>query len=334
MQPVTGNPREVSSSQQQREVSLTPSVSSQRDMSAAPSEHTFRREMSFATETSEVVENNPENSNTSQLRWTDDVTWVFLQIMLGIHDELCEATDNHYKARIWLNALALFKEELSNVNDSATFVSAIDVEKMQAKWDAMKRKYKQMYQEAILRTGVGGSDPATRWTFYDEVGQILVNDVSIRAEVSIETYGMNESDGPVTTDNRNREARSPAEVEAAATERARRRNVRRITSDKIKEKILDPSKRYAEVFLNEQADRHAAGLELSSSMFSTATTSTNASSSTAPATTVTGAGRTTRSSVTSEAATPAQTSGTATSQGATSAATGNTLKNWADSKIP
>lgn len=333
MDPIVGNPRETSSqrqrevsstpSREQRGVSSTPSVFSQRDMSATPSGPSSTQEETHQDDDEVDDAVDPDDPTAPSIRWTEPIIWVFLQIMLGIHDELSEATDTHYKRRIWDNALELFKEELSeHVDNSALFCSLVTVFKMQKKWDALKRKYKDLYNQAILQTGVGGSDPATRWKYYDEIGQILVNDPSIRAEVSIETYGMNETGGPVTTDNRDPNPPSQAEREAAADERARRRNVRRISSDKIKEKILDPSKRYAEIFINEQADRHAAGLELE-----TPSIYTNIPSTSAP-TVVTGAGRTTRSrSANEEQATPSNSRGNAAGQTTTSAANNNNNNN-------
>lgn len=115
-----------------------------------------------------------------------------------------------------------------------------------------------MYNVANLQTGVGGRDQADIWKFYDEMGQILKNDSSIRADVSIETYAMKESDGPHIVDNRQRNDIDGEDEEIQAARRARARNVNKITSTTIKQKVIDPSKRYAQAFINIERERHAA----------------------------------------------------------------------------
>ncbi len=121
------------------------------------------------------------------------------------------------------------------------------------------------------------------------MGQTLVNDSSICAEVDIETYSMRETDGPVTRDNRTTNTASLEDLEAAATARALARNVNRITFNDIKTKILDTSRRHHDAFIQEQAERQAAGLDVISSVFSSTTTTTPSSSDVAPI--ITGVGR-------------------------------------------
>ncbi|CAO3680581.1 unnamed protein product [Rhizopus stolonifer] len=186
----------------------------------------------------------PESIKAPRVAWREPIIWAFLQIMLGIHDELAEATDNLYKERIWANAKGLFVEELTEyVERSTEFCANVSVYKMQRKWDSMKRKYKDMYNAANLQTGVGGRDPADIWKYYDEMGQILKNDSSIQADVSIETQ-------------RNDVDEEDEEIQAAR--RARARNVNRITSATIEQRVINPSKRYAQAFINMERERHTA----------------------------------------------------------------------------
>ncbi|CAO3693750.1 unnamed protein product [Rhizopus stolonifer] len=129
---------------------------------------------------------------------------------------------------------------------------------MQRKWGSMKRKCKDMYNAANLQTGVGGRDPADIWKYYDEMGQILKNDSSIQADVSIETYAMGEGDGPHIVDNRQRNDVDEEDEEIQAARRARARNVNRITSATIEQRVINPSKRYAQAFINMERERHTA----------------------------------------------------------------------------
>ncbi|CAO3702439.1 unnamed protein product [Rhizopus stolonifer] len=119
----------------------------------------------------------------------------------------------------------------------------------------MKREYKEMYNTANLKAGVGGRDPADIWRYYDEIGQILKNDSSIRVDVSIETYVMREIDDPHIVDNRQR---NDIDEEIQAARRARARNVNRISTITIRQRVIDPSKRYAQVFISIQRESHAA----------------------------------------------------------------------------
>ena len=125
--------------------------------------------------------------------------------MLAIHDDLSEATDNNLRGKIWITATAVLIEELINqhIEDSDESCSGITFRKMQQKWGQMKLKYKTLYSQANLQTGLGGLDPSIRWKYYDKMGTILVNDASIRPDLSIESHGLaSGSSGPVITDNR------------------------------------------------------------------------------------------------------------------------------------
>ncbi|KAG1468605.1 hypothetical protein G6F56_003738 [Rhizopus delemar] len=51
-------------------------------------------------ENDQMDELDPENINAPRVTWREPIIWTFLQIMLGIHDELAEATDTSYKERI------------------------------------------------------------------------------------------------------------------------------------------------------------------------------------------------------------------------------------------
>ncbi|CAO3685738.1 unnamed protein product [Rhizopus stolonifer] len=103
-----------------------------------PSETPFSTE--GLDEDGELDELDPESINAPRVAWREPIIWAFLQIMLGIHDELAEATDNLYKERIWANAKGLFVEELTEyVERSTEFCANVSVYKMQRKWDSMKR---------------------------------------------------------------------------------------------------------------------------------------------------------------------------------------------------
>lgn len=202
---------------------------------------------------------NPPPMDTSSvarggnIRWTDRITWIFLQIMLGINDPLAAATDTLVKGRIWDQALVCFREQLRiNYNGitpeiSAFFESRFDVKKMQDQWNSMKQKYREL-KAVNGMTGIGGTHPNLTWPFYDEVGQILANDRTIHPEVVMGTSINGE--GPTITEIPRGEGNVRARMSNADKERteasnASQRGVVHLPNQQIQEKILVPARRYA-----------------------------------------------------------------------------------------
>lgn len=69
---------------------------------------------------------------------------------------------------------------------------------------------------------------------------------------------MGESNVPHIVDNRQRNNVDEEDEEIQVARRARARNVNRITSATIKQRVIGPSKRYAQAFINMERKRYAA----------------------------------------------------------------------------
>ncbi|KAI9326028.1 hypothetical protein BD770DRAFT_450061 [Pilaira anomala] len=196
--------------------------------------------------------NASSNARGGNIRCTDKITWIFLQIMLGINDPLAEATDTLVKGRIWDQALVCFREQLRiNYNGihpeiSAFFESRFDVKKMLDQWNSMKQKYREL-KAVNGMTGIGGTHPNLSWPFYDEVGQILANDHTIHPEVVMGTSINGE--GPTITEIPRDEGRIRARMSNADKERteasnASQRGLVHLPNQQINERILVPARRF------------------------------------------------------------------------------------------
>ncbi|KAG1474706.1 hypothetical protein G6F56_000195 [Rhizopus delemar] len=101
------------------------------------------------------------------------------------------------------NAKRLFVEELTEyIERSSELCVNVSVYKMQRKWDLIKRNF-------------------------------------IRADVNIETYAIEESDGSHDVDNRQQDDIDEEDEEIQAARRARARNVNKITSAEERERHAD-----------------------------------------------------------------------------------------------
>ncbi|KAI9325837.1 hypothetical protein BD770DRAFT_450100 [Pilaira anomala] len=197
---------------------------------------------------------NRSSSSNGNVRWNDKITWIFLQIMLGINDPLANATDTFVKGRIWDQALVCFREQLViNYNGITAEItrfldSRFDVKNMQDYWNKLKMKYRDLKTENGM-TGIGGVNPNITWPFYDEVGQILANDRTIHPQIVMGTDINGEGPTVVTansyTEPHVREGMSYEDKERLVEENARQRGVVHMPSREIQEKILVPARRYA-----------------------------------------------------------------------------------------
>lgn len=182
--------------------------------------------------------------------WNDRVTWIFLQIMFGIQDFLSKTGDALVKNRVWNRSLDLFREQLrinysNNLDQVRIFFSRnFKVKKMQDQWDRMKTKYREL-KNLNGMTGIGGTHPNINWIFYDEVGKILANDRNIHPRAVVATSINDEGPSITVLQHEIPGDLSSAERDAVAREKARRNGIQHLPLRTIKEKILDPSGRYA-----------------------------------------------------------------------------------------
>lgn len=198
-------------------------------------------------------------TSRANVRWNDKITWIFLQIMLGISEPLDDATDDTLlRENIWDQALLCFREQLViNYNEASAeeitgfLDSRFDVKNMQDQWDRMIEIYRNLKAKNEL-IGINGVHSSVTWPFYDEVGQILVSDcnVCIHPEIVLSTSIRGEGPTMVTI-NRNephiRGSMSTEEREKTIEENARRRGVVHMSTQQIQEKILVPARRTARI---------------------------------------------------------------------------------------
>ncbi|KAI9327697.1 hypothetical protein BD770DRAFT_449858 [Pilaira anomala] len=159
---------------------------------------------------------NRSSSSNGNVRWNDKITWIFLQIMLGINDPLANATDTFVKKRIWDQALIRY---LKTENGT---------------------------------TEIGGVNPNITWPFYNEIGQILANNHTIHPQIVMGTDMNGEGPTVVTANSYTkphvREGMSYEDKERLVEESARQRGVVHMPSRQIHEKILVPARRYARLY--------------------------------------------------------------------------------------
>ncbi|KAI9327455.1 hypothetical protein BD770DRAFT_416855 [Pilaira anomala] len=181
---------------------------------------------------------NRSSSSNGNVRWNDKITWIFLQIILGINDPLANATDTFVKGRIWDQALVCFREQLViNYNGITAVITRFLDSRFDRsenrKWDDRNWWCQSKYYLAI----------------YNEVGQILANDRTIHPQIVMGTDINGEGPTVMTanlyTEPHVREGMSYEDKERLVEENARQRGVVHMPSRQIQEKILVPARRYA-----------------------------------------------------------------------------------------
>lgn len=155
-------------------------------------------------------------ANTDLEIWNEPTTWIFLQIVLGIHLKLKHANPK-CKNEIWKHALDLFNEELvSQKAATEPFVKSLTVEKLQEKWDTLRNQYFESRRDN------------TRFIYYEEIEQICKYDPEIVLEA--------DANGSVYIPEIDFER-----DEKLADERCKKNNVKRIPAYIIHTRILEPS---------------------------------------------------------------------------------------------
>jgi hypothetical protein len=160
------------------------------------------------------------------------MTWILLQIMLGVYGAMAVDYSGTFRDRVWLHALEFYKDELyiqlkdkPNVGVLIVYLRSVTVLKLKDKWKRLKKKYVDIRRENGL-TEIGGFHPNITWKFYDEMGHILKDDLNIHPE------------------HRNTQNfLSGEDKEIQASERAKRKGVKRISQQEINDKILSPASR-------------------------------------------------------------------------------------------